>query len=403
MLEGILKGVKVLGLEQQVAGPTCTMMLADQGADVIKVERPGSGDSAREMAPIMKNEQGEAESGYFARFNRSKKSITLDMQSPAGQAVLWDLIKQTDIIVDNLKPGLMEKLGFTWDKVKEANPAVVYVAISGFGRSKKYEGPYSKRLAYDIIAQAMAGLMQTCGGDPEGPPNWLGFALGDSGTGVYAAYSALLGYVNRLRTGKGEYLDVSMYDCMMAVAERSHNIYSFTGQVTGRGPDKLIAPWGPFACQDGYVALIVPTESMWKKFCAGIGHPELLEDPDIQSGPGRAKKMETVIRPIINSWLSDKTKLQACEMLMAQGLPCGPIQTAEDVAKDPHTQKRQMLVSVPDPIMGELTVVGNPIKTEEHEMTYRPFPRLGADTDEILGTLGYDAAKINSLHENKTV
>ncbi|MEG1774417.1 MAG: CoA transferase, partial [Oscillospiraceae bacterium] len=389
-MEGILKGVKVLGLEQQVAGPTCTMMLADQGADVIKVERPGSGDTAREMAPYLKNEKGEVQSGYFARFNRSKKSLTLDMQSSEGQAVLWDLIKSVDIIVENLKPGLMEKLGFTWDKIKEANPGVVYVAISGFGRSKKYEGPYAKRLAYDIIAQAMSGQMHTCGGDPEGPPNWLGFALGDSGTGVYAAYAALLGYVNKLRTGRGEYLDVAMYDCMMAVAERSHNIYSFTGAVTGRGPDKLIAPWGPFACKDGYVALIVPTESMWKKFCVGIGHPELLEDPDIQSGPGRAKKMETVIRPMINSFLADKTKLEACELLMAQGLPCGPIQTAEDVAQDLHTAKREMIVSVPDPIMGTLKVVGSPIKLEEHECEYRPFPGLGADTDELLGTLGYD-------------
>lgn len=402
-MSGILQGVKVLGLEQQVAGPTCTMMLADQGADVIKIERPGSGDSAREMAPYLKNDKGEVQSGYFARFNRSKKSVTLDMQSPEGQAVLWDLIKDVDIVVENLKPGLMDKLGFGWEAIQKVNPGLVYVAISGFGRSKKYEGPYSKRLAYDIIAQAMSGQMQTCGGDPDGPPNWLGFALGDSGTGVYAAYSALLGYINKLKTGKGEYLDVAMYDCMMAVAERSHNIYSFTGAVTGRGPDKLIAPWGPFACKDGYVALIVPTESMWKKFCAGIGHPELLEDPDIQSGPGRAKKMETVIRPIINGWLADKTKLEACELLMAQGLPCGPIQTAEDVARDEHTAKREMLVQVPDPVMGALTVVGSPIKLDEHACEYRPFPTLGADTDAVLAGLGYDAAKIKALHEGKAV
>lgn len=399
MNQGILRGVRVLGLEQQVAGPTCTMMLADQGAEIIKVERPRTGDTAREMAPIIKNDKGEGESGYFARFNRSKKSITLDMQSAEGLAVLWDLVKNVDIIIENLKPGLLDGLGFTWEKIKEVNPKVVYVAISGFGRSKKYEGPYSKRLAYDIIAQAMAGLMQTCGGDAEGPPNWLGFALGDSGTGVYAAYAALLGYVNAIKTGKGEYFDIAMYDCMMALAERSHNIYSFTGAVTGRGPDKLIAPWGPFKCADGYVALIVPTESMWKKFCNGIGHPEMLEVPDIQSGPGRAKKMETIIRPIINEWLSDKTKIEVCELLMNQGLPCGPIQTAEDVAKDEHTAKRQMLVNIPDPIVGKLTMVGSPIKMEEHENDYRPFPALGSDTDEVLVSIGYSANKIKQLHE----
>ncbi len=402
-MKGILDGVRVLGLEQQVAGPTCTMMLADQGAEVIKIERPGSGDTAREMAPMLKNEKGEVQSGYFARFNRGKKSVTLDMQSEEGQAVLWDLLKHVDIVVENLKPGLMDKLGFTWEKMRTANPGLVYVAISGFGRSKKFEGPYAKRLAYDIIAQAMAGLMHTCGNDAGGAPTWLGFALGDSGTGVYAAYSAVLGYLNKLKTRKGEYMDVSMYDCMIALAERSHNIYSFTGNVVGRGPDKLIAPWGPFKCKDGYVALIVPTESMWKKFLSAIGHLELLDNPDIQSGPGRAAHMETLIRPIINAWLADKSKAEACELLMAQGLPCGPIQTSEEVANCPHIAKRDLFVKIPDPIVGELKIVGSPIKMDEHELAYGPLPSLGADTDAILSEIGYGVEKIKQLRESKTI
>jgi crotonobetainyl-CoA:carnitine CoA-transferase CaiB-like acyl-CoA transferase len=402
-MPGILDGVKVLGLEQQVAGPTCTMMLADQGAEVIKVERPGSGDTAREMAPLLKNDKGEVQSGYFARFNRSKKSLTLDMQSPDGQAVLMDLIKNVDIVIENLKPGLMDKIGLTWEKVREINPGLVYVAISGFGRSKKYEGPYAQRLAYDIISQAMAGLMHTCGNDADGSPTWLGFALGDAGTGVYAAYSAMLGYINKLKTGKGEYMDVSMYDCMIALAERSHNIYAFTGNVVNRGPDKLIAPWGPFACKDGYVALIVPTEAMWKKFLTAIGHLELLDNPDIQSGPGRGAHMETLIRPVINDWMKDKTKLEVCDLLMAQGLPCGPIQTSEEVARCPHIAKRELLVKIPDPIVGGLTMVGNPIKMEEHETEYRPLPNLGADTEAVLSEIGYGADRIKQLRESKTI
>lgn len=401
-MEPILKGVRVLGLEQQVAGPTCTMMLADQGADVIKIERPKGGDTAREMAPLLKNDKGEVQSGYFARFNRSKKSVTLDMQKPEGIAVLWDLIRNVDIVVDNLKPGLMEKLGFTWDKVKEANPALVYVAISGFGRSKKYEGPYSQRLAYDIIAQAMAGQMHTCGNDPEGAPTWLGFALGDSGTGVYAAYAAMLGYVNRLKTGKGEYMDVSMYDCMIALAERSHHIYNFTGKVVNRGPDTLIAPWGPFPCKDGYVAIIVPTEAMWKKFLTAIGRLDLLQNPDLQSGPGRAANMN-IIRPIMHAWMHDKTKAEICDLLMAQGLPCGPIQTAEEVAKCPHIAKRALRVEVPDPVVGKLTLIGNPIKMEDHDPHYAPLPGLGADTDEVLASIGYDPAKIGALHAAQVI
>jgi crotonobetainyl-CoA:carnitine CoA-transferase CaiB-like acyl-CoA transferase len=379
------------------------MMLADQGADVIKVERPGSGDTAREMAPIMKNALGGAQSGYFARFNRSKRSVTLDMQSEEGRKVLWDLMRNVDIVVENLKPGLMEKLGFTYEEIKKVNTGIVYVAISGFGRSRKYEGPYSQRLAYDIIAQAMAGMMHTCGNDPDGAPTWLGFALGDSGTGVYAAYAAMLGYINKLKTGRGEYLDLAMYDCMIALAERSHNIYSFTGNVVGRGPDKLIAPWGPFACKDGYVALIVPTEAMWKKFLTAIGHLELLENPELQSGPGRGAHMETIIRPVINKWLADKTKIEACELLMAQGLPCGPVQTSEEVAHCPHIARRDLFVKIEDPVVESLTVVGSPIKMEEHKAEYRALPDLGADTDAVLSEIGYSVEKIRKLRESKTI
>lgn len=401
-MEPILKGVRVLGLEQQVAGPTCSMMLADQGAEIIKVERPEGGDTAREMAPLLKNDAGGVQSGYFARFNRSKKSLTLDMQKPEGLAVLWDLMRNVDIVVDNLKPGLMEKLGFTWDKVREANPALVYVAISGFGRLKKYEGPYSERLAYDIIAQAMAGQMHACGADADGPPTWLGFALGDSGTGVYAAYAAMLGYVNRLKTGKGEYMDVSMYDCMVALAERSHNIYNFTGKVVTRGPDTLIAPWGPFPCKDGYVAIIVPTEAMWKKFLKAIDRLDLLENPELQSGPGRAANMH-VVGPIMNAWLRDKTKVEVCELLMAQGLPCGPVQTSEEVARCPHIAERALRVEVADPVVGKLTLVGNPIKMAEHETSYAPLPDLGADTDAVLASIGYDPARIAALRETRAI
>ena len=402
-MKGILDGVKVLGIEQQVAGPTATMMLADMGAEIIKIERPGMGDTGREMAPILKNDKGETQSGYFARWNRNKKSLTLDMTTPEGQKVLWDLMEKVDIVVDNIKPGLMEKMGFTWDKIHEKNPKLVYVAISGFGRSKKYEGPYSSRLAFDIIAQAMSGQMYTCGNDPDGAPTWLGFALGDSGTGVYAAYAAMLGYVNVLKTGKGEYFDLAMYDCMVALAERSHNIYAFTGKITNRGPDKLIAPWGPFACKDGHIALIVTTESMWKKFLTAIGHLELLENPDIQSGPGRAAHMETLIRPIINDWLKDKTKVEACETFMAAGLPCGPIQNSEEVANCPHIAKRDLLVEVPDPIVGKLKMVGSPIKMEGHEPVYGPLPNLGADTEAILKDLGYSDAQIKELRDKKTI
>lgn len=399
---GILSGVKVLGLEQQIAGPNCTMILADFGADVVKIERPGSGDAAREMAPIVRNENGDKESGYFCRFNRGKKSVTLNLQTEEAKEIVWKLMAEADIVVENLKPGLMDKLGFTWEKVHAFKPELVYVAVSGFGRSKKYEGPYSKRLAYDIIAQAMSGQMYACGSDPDGPPTWLGFAVGDVGTSLYAVNAALLGYIDRLKTGVGDFYDVAMYDCMIALAERSHNIYSFTGKVSGRGPDKLVAPWGPFKCADGYVALMVPTESMWKKFCNGIGHAELLEDPDLQSGPDRAAHLSKLI-PVLDDWLNDKSKVEACDLLMANGLPCAPVFSSEDCAKDAHTACRKLLVDVEDPIMNSVKIVGNPIKMENREPVYGAIPALGADTDSVLMAIGYSDEEINQFHVNGIV
>jgi crotonobetainyl-CoA:carnitine CoA-transferase CaiB-like acyl-CoA transferase len=399
--KGILKGVRVLGIEQQVAAPFCTMMLADQGAEVIKIERPGVGDSAREMAPILKNPDGETTSGYFMRFNRNKKSVSLNIQEEEGRKILKQLIAKCDIVVENFRPGLMDKLGLGYDVIKEINPGVVYVAISGFGRLPKYQGPYSNKLAYDIVAQAMGGLMHLCG-QKDGPPTWLGVAIGDIGTGIYAAYASLLGLIKKQQTGEGEFIDVSMYDCMTALAERAHHVYSFTGQILGRGPDPLIAPWGPFKAKDGYVALIVPTEAMWARFCKAIGREDLLQNEELSSGPARAKHMD-MLMPIITEWMADKTTKEVCDLLEAQGLPCGPVQNSEDIFKCEHIKARKMLVKIPDPVMGEVTVVGSPIKMSGVDPVYGPTPKLGEHTESVLSELlGYDEEAIAELR-NKNI
>lgn len=398
--KGILEGIRVLAFEQQVAGPYCTMMLADQGAEVIKIERPGVGDSAREMAPILKNEDGETTSGYFLRFNRNKKSITLDMKKEEGRKIFKELVAKCDILVENYKPGLMEKLGLGYDVLKDINPGLVYVAISGFGKLKKYEGPFSKRLAYDIVAQAMGGLMHLCG-QKDGPPTWLGVAVGDIVTGMIAAYASLLGLIKKQTTGKGEFIDVSMYDCMTALAERAHNVYSFTRKVLKRGPDPLIAPWGPFKTKDGYVALIVPTEEMWARFCKAIGHEELINNPEFSSGPKRAQKMEQLM-PIITDWMKDKTKDEVTELLMKAGLPCGPVQNSEDIFNCPHLKARDMIIKIPDPVMDEIRIIGSPLKMAETSPNYGPVPQLGEHTTQILSNiLGYDEEMIAELrHKN---
>lgn len=402
MGKGILEGVRVLGIEQQVAAPYCTMMLSDQGAEVIKVERPGSGDSSREGAPFLTNEKGEKTSGYFLRFNRNKKSVTINTKSPEGIEVLKDLIKNSDIVVENFKPGMMDEIGLTYDVMKSLNPKIVYVAISGFGRIKKYEGPFNERLAYDIVAQAMGGLMHLAG-QKDGPPTWLGVAVGDVVTGIQAAYAALLGYIKALKTGEGEFIDVSMYDCMVALGERAHSQYLFTKNVVSRGPDKNMAPWGPFKAKDGYVALIVPTEKMWARLCKSIGREDFLQNENFNSGPKRAIHRQEW-EPALIEWMADKTKNEVCEIFMEQGMPCGPVQDSEDIFNCPHIEKRDLFKKIPDKIMDELTVIGSPLKMEFSEQIYGVSPLLGEHTDEILkDLLNYDEEKIKNLKDNNDI
>lgn len=397
-----LEGVRVVGFEQQIAGPYCTMILADQGAEVIKIERPGKGDPAREMAPIKKNEQGERNSGYYLRFNRNKQSITLDMTKPGGQAVYKDLAKTADVVVENFKPGLADRLGVGYTVLRELNPRLVYTSVSGFGSDSRYQGPYSERPAYDIIAQAMGGLMETCGQDPAAPPTWLGVSLGDSISGLWAAFATMLALFQRTVTGQGQMVDVAMLDAMVALAERSVMAYSLTGQSITRGIERFIAPWGPYACKDGYVALICAIEADWKKFCQAIGHPELMEKPDIQSGPGRCEHREQW-EPLAAEWFAERTKAQATDELLAQGLPVGPVQNAADLFADPQLDARQMLPAIGDPIIGKYQMAGAVPRLSGSEPAIGPAPRLGEHTESVLQSLGYTPEKIAALRQAEVI
>jgi crotonobetainyl-CoA:carnitine CoA-transferase CaiB-like acyl-CoA transferase len=221
---GPLSGIRVLSNEVQVAGPYCSMTLADRGADVIKVERPRYGDSAREGAPVLKNDAGERVSGYFMRFNRNKRSVTLNLKDTGGKAIYKELAKRSDVVIDNLRPGVMDKLGLGYGDLKPLNPGLIYVSISGFGTMPELKGIYAGRPAYDIVAQAMGGLMFTCGQEG-GPPTWLGIALGDLYSAALAVEGILFALFERTRTGEGQYIDVSMYDAIVSLAERSVTAY----------------------------------------------------------------------------------------------------------------------------------------------------------------------------------
>lgn len=393
-----LDGIKVLSFEIQVAGPYCTMMLADQGANVIKVERPEGGDTARGGAPKIKNDKGETQSGYFLRFNRNKRSVTLNLKEDRGRKIFRELAKQSDVVVENFRPGVLDSMGLGYKDLSIDNPSLIYACISGFGSMEGYLGPYSKRPAYDIISQAMGGLMNTCG-TADGPPTWLGVALGDIVSGMNAAYAIMLALYQRTHTGQGQYIDVSMYDTIIALAERSITAYSLTKHVLQRGREPYMAPWGPFECQDGYVGIIVATEGDWAKFCQAIERSDLVGHEGTTSGPERAKNMTGWLGEVINDWFCKHTKAEAVNKLMAVGLPVGPVQTAEEVFNDDHVAARKLLIDVPDPILGKVKLVGPVARMSGAcEPLACPAPLLGQHNTEVLTELlGYTEEQVGKL------
>jgi crotonobetainyl-CoA:carnitine CoA-transferase CaiB-like acyl-CoA transferase len=399
-----LDGVKVLAFEIQVAGPYCTMMLADQGADVIKIERPEGGDTARGGAPKVKNDRGEAQSGYFLRFNRNKRSVTLNLKSEEGRRLFADLAAKSDVVVENFRPGLLDEMGIGYKALAERNPGLIYACISGFGSLDGYLGPYSKRPAYDIVAQAMGGLMNTCG-QAGGPPTWLGVALGDIVSGMNAAYAITLALYQRTQTGRGQYIDISMYDTIIGLAERSVTAYSLTQHVLQRGREPYMAPWGPFECEDGWIGVIVATEGDWAKFCQAIERPDLVGREGATSGPDRAQNMSGWLGEVINGWFKTQTKAGAVAKLLAVGLPIGPVQNAQEIFDDPQVAARRLMIDVPDPVLGSVKLVGPVARfSGSPEPRAEAAPLLGEHNAEVLmEMLGYTREQVGRLEEDGVI
>jgi len=397
-----LSGIRVVGMEQYMAAPYCTMLLADAGAEVIKIERTGRGDARRSIPPFAEKD-GKRKAGGFMSYNRNKKSFALDVQHPKGGEIYQRLVAGADVVVENARPGSMDKLGLGWQAMHALNPRLVYAAISGFGRMPGYEGPYGNRPAFDIVAEAMSGIMNAVGFKDK-PPSWTIYGLADIHSGMVTAWGIMQALFMRERTGVGQLVDSALFDNMLALNERMVTLYSVACQPTNRGEYTVLYPRGAFLCRDGYVALNVPDDIIWKNLCAAIGREDLIDDERSKTGTARAAN-EALLAPIIEKWLAERTRAEAVDALNAAGVPTGPVYTAEDVFGDPQVAARGMLMPVTDPEIGTHRFARTvPHLSESPELPAEPAPNLGQHTAAIMREiLGYDDDAIRALDEEKVI
>ncbi|GIH19262.1 CaiB/BaiF CoA transferase family protein [Rugosimonospora africana] len=379
MTETALHGIRVLDLTQVMAGPFCTMLLADLGADVIKIEIPGTGDQTRQSWG--RPEPG-ADSPAFYALNRNKRSVELDLRSRGGREAFLALVDTADVVVENFRPGVTKRLGIDYDTLVERNPALVYASISGFGQT----GPYAERPGYDLIAQGMAGAISITG-EPDGAPVKCGLPVGDLGAGMFCATAILAACIHRDRTGRGQYVETSLYEAVLAMGVWESTEYWATGRVPQRlgSANRMSAPYQVLATRDGYLTIGANNERLWQRLCEGLGRPELLDDPRFVNNADRmdrraelAATLEATLRTRdTDEWVND---------LLAAGVPCGPILDYGQILDgDPHASARGMVQRVEHPVAGTVTVLGSPMKLADTPVTIRrPPPLLGEHTAEVL-------------------
>ena len=380
-MSGPLSHIVVLDLTWALAGPFGSMLLRDLGAEVIKVERPPYGDVARTTAPYINDE-----SCYFFSVNRGKKSVCLDLKKGQGRNILLRLVEKADVMLENYTPGTMEKLGLTYDVVSARNPRLVYASTSGFGQT----GPERSRPALDVVVQGISGIMSITG-QPDGPPMRVGTSIGDIAAGLYAAIGVLAALQERERSGRGQYIDVSMLDCQIAILENAFVRYFATGEVPKplgtRHP--VITPFQAFLAKDGWIVIAIAwsVENQWELFCVSIGHLELIDDPRFDT-PGRRTQNHAILEPILNEALGQKTTEEWLREFSAIGLPCGPLNNIAQAAEYSQVKARNMLVEVAHPSSFSLKMPDLPIKLSRTPGGIQgPSPAIGEHTDDVLSTL----------------
>lgn len=387
-----LAGLKVVDLSRVLAGPYCTMCLGDMGAEVIKVERPGTGDDTRRFGPPFV----DGVSTYYLAINRNKRSICVDLKSPAGKAVLWRLIEGADVLVENFRPGAMQRLGFGYAAVAKRAPRLVYCSISAFGHHG--DPDWSGRPGYDVILQGMGGIPSLTG-PPDGAPYKVGASIADVVSGMVAYQGVLLALLARQRTGRGQMVDAAMLDGQVSLLAYWATAWLNAGQAPRRMGNRhlSIAPYSTFPTADGWLNVGVANERLWRRFCQALGRPAMADDPRFATNTDRVAHIEA-LDAAIEAVLKTQPRDHWVEVFRAAGIPAGPVLTVDQTLAHPQLAARDMVVTLPHPTLGTVTVTGVPTRLSETPGAVRtPPPLLGEHTDAILGEHGYDPAQIAAL------
>lgn len=403
--KGALSGITVLDLTRVLAGPYCTQMLGDLGADVIKIERPGAGDDTRRFAPpFMSGPDGAdtSESAYFMSANRNKRSVEVDLSSETGQAIVREIALKADVIVENFKTGNLARYGLGYDDLKDANPKLVYCSITGFGQT----GPYSSRPGYDFLIQGMGGIMSLTG-EAEGEPQKVGVPIADIMSGMFAAVAVNGALRHAAVTGEGQYIDIGMLDTQVAwlVNQGMNFIHSGEAERLGNAHPNIV-PYQVFETADGHIVVAVGNDTQFKVFAGIIGEPDLPDNPIFATNAARVGNRTEVVAHL-QAIMKQKSSAHWLAELEANKIGCGPINTLDQVFEDPHVKAREMVVNVPHPLAGPdgAALIASPLKLSGTPVEYRHHPPLlGQHTDEVLAeVLGYDEVRIRELRESGAI